>query len=461
MAHSKPLTSPRLLVGRWWNAPFVPFILSLWHLKSDPFFHYSSHHFYCFTLLKMARTRNCNVVDSVEVGQRLVLSNEATICASFHNFADLPHEKGDYTESPVLQCHGHSWTIRIYPGRPSWTIRTYPGGGCLSDESSLFADLRCKSRPSAGLKTEFFVSVGSIIGDRCAIHTFTKESNTYGYPKFASRERVLATNSEYLKNGTLNVYMDIKVYLDPSDIVIWTPRRKTLHTDLLKILESGEGSDITFRVGDEAIQGHKTLLSAGATALAQLVEGVSNGHELSIDGVEPSTFRAFLHFLYSNTLPTGFGTDDMDVMMALVEMASRFGCVSLKLFAELQLVKAGVLVENAVEFLLFADSHCCALLREEALKFCVTNLSAVKASSGWAKLKESLALLDELIGAVIATTTSTPNPQHGPTSSTDYEGMPVWMLRSKLDLHDLDLDGTREMLIQRLQARDAVRVPSP
>jgi hypothetical protein len=79
--------------------------------------------------------------------------------------------------------------------------------------------------------------------------------------------------------------------------------------------------------------------------------------------------------------------------MDLIEMANRFGCISLKLFAESELVKADfLLVENICEILLFADSHCCALLREEEIKFCVINLSAVKASPGWCKLKEMSSL---------------------------------------------------------------------
>ena len=56
------------------------------------------------------------IVASVEVGKPKVLSEKHTIQASFHDFESLPHEKGNYTRSPEMSCHGQPWKIIIYPG---------------------------------------------------------------------------------------------------------------------------------------------------------------------------------------------------------------------------------------------------------------------------------------------------------------------------------------------------------
>ena len=57
------------------------------------------------------------VVDEVRFGdQEGVASEWKTIRAVFPNFAELPSERGDQTDSPVLKCHGLKWTIEIFPG---------------------------------------------------------------------------------------------------------------------------------------------------------------------------------------------------------------------------------------------------------------------------------------------------------------------------------------------------------
>jgi hypothetical protein len=124
-----------------------------------------------------------------------------------------------------------------------------------------------------------------------------------------------------------------------------------------------------------------------------------------------------------------------------LEVADRFGCSGLKLLAESEIVKAGVNVKNAAELLLFADAHCCALLREAAFNVCVANAANLKCSAGWTQLKESPELLAELFVAATAS----------PTSESDLDMMKVATLRQKLEEKNLDVDGTREMLIQRLK----------
>ena len=135
----------------------------------------------------------------------------------------------------------------------------------------------------------------------------------------------------------------------------------------------------------------------------------------------------------------------MDDPREVLKVANRFGCSSLKLIAEAEIVKAGIDAENAAELLMFADAHSCALLREAALEFCLAHPSDIRNSEGWKQLKESSELLAELVGA-------------SPTQFSDdgeYDTMRVATLREKLDEKDLEVDGTRETLIRRLKEADA------
>ena len=40
---------------------------------------------------------------------------EERVQVHFHNFADLPQEKGRGLISPFLNCGGHAWSLTLYP----------------------------------------------------------------------------------------------------------------------------------------------------------------------------------------------------------------------------------------------------------------------------------------------------------------------------------------------------------
>jgi hypothetical protein len=69
----------------------------------------------------------------------------------------------------------------------------------------------------------------------------------------------------------------------------------------------------------------------------------------------------------------------------------------------------------------------------------------VKTSPEWAKLRESTALLDEQMGVVFI------HKKRSDSDERDCKRMCVLSLRRKLDERGLDVDGSREMLICRLE----------
>jgi hypothetical protein len=68
-----------------------------------------------------------------------------------------------------------------------------------------------------------------------------------------------------------------------------------------------------------------------------------------------------------------------------------------KLAAEAELAESGITVDTATELILLADGKTCALLKETAINCFASNTMAVMTSPGWAKIRESAALMAELM----------------------------------------------------------------
>jgi hypothetical protein len=133
-------------------------------------------------------------------------------------------------------------------------------------------------------------------------------------------------------------------------------------------------------------------------------------------------------------------------------VANRFGCKGLKLAAEAELVDSGITVDTGAELVLLGDAKNCALLKEAAIAFFAANLTSVMSSPGWANIRVSAALLAEIMD-VLASNNQSSAPVDG-SDKKDYKRMCVSSLRRKLDDKGLNVDGSKEILIRRLEEED-------
>lgn len=132
--------------------------------------------------------------------------------------------------------------------------------------------------------------------------------------------------------------------------------------------------------------------------------------------------------------------DEPDVdFFAMLEVADRFGCTQMKLACEYELTTAVLNESNAADMLVFADAHNCAQLREAAVDIFRAKPNLVMASVGWVKVAESVDLLQELMKILAC-------------SDNEAIGSPesVSELRKQLYEKGLDVDGSLEMLVDRL-----------
>jgi speckle-type POZ protein len=274
-----------------------------------------------------------------------------------------------------------------------------------------------------------------------------RNGKTWGLSDFLPRADVLDPSKGFLVNGNLTIEVDIAVFVDK--LPAFRPKN-TLELDMMKILESAEESgDVTFQIGPEEFSAHRHILAARAPELAAVAEDCSPETPIPIQGVTPFAFRSLLRFVYGNFVP------DLEELQnearELLDVANRFGCKGLKLLAEAELVDSGITVDTAADLILIGDAKNCALLKEAAVEFFAKNSKSVKASSGWTKIRESVALMDELIEVLIVN-----KKPSGPADADEkeYKRLCVSTLRLKLDEMGLDVDGSKDMLISRLEQQE-------
>ena len=221
-----------------------------------------------------------------------------------------------------------------------------------------------------------------------------------------------------------------------------------------KVLELSceENSDVVFQVGDRTFHCLSGLLQVRAPELYALASEYDKSTPIPITGVCPDTFHLLILTVYGGDIPDDKKT--FDELKALISAADRFGSTKSKHLAEHELVTSNSIgVDNVAELLLFADGANCALIKEAAIACFLSNPNDVKKTEGYVKLKESPHVLEELLFA------SAEAHEKRPASPTpperDHKRMRVSDLRLKLDGKGLDVDGSREMLVSRLEEADA------
>ena len=165
---------------------------------------------------------------------------------------------------------------------------------------------------------------------------------------------------------------------------------------------------------------------------------------VSIADESPDIFRHVLHYLYGGKV----SDEDMkEHAKDIIDAADKYGVVGLKLEAEASLVTATTITfDSAIDNLLYADGKNCALLKETVLDFIADNGKE-------AAKKLSFEHVPSTVIPYLLTAMSKGNDTDGETTSTenDLSAMRVNALRKMLHEKGLDVDGSREMMIARLE----------
>ncbi|CAL5070110.1 unnamed protein product [Urochloa decumbens] len=130
-----------------------------------------------------------------------------------------------------------------------------------------------------------------------------------------------------------------------------------LHQDLARMLKDGDSADVTIDVGGKLFPAHRCLLAARSPVFKAEFFGPmkkSPADHIKIDDVEPTIFKALLHFIYTDSVPECCsGTDDNVTLQHLLVAADQYGVDRLRITCEAMLCRGiDVLTDPRTQFTL-------------------------------------------------------------------------------------------------------------
>lgn len=356
----------------------------------------------------------------------------------FEGFESLPIGDRDHVESDIVDdSHGYAWRLRLCPG-----------GDSESEDGMIRLDLEIVGEKDVCVNFSFIIrdARGRVYYEEHRARNIlfkAGEDIAWGCPDFIKRFEILDKTNNILLNGSLLI--DVLIQVKPDLNSFHTPT-SPLAKNMLKLLENEDDTDVTFKVKRTIIPAHKIVLKANASILFGFCEGSKKGTHIVIKDVIPKIFRIIIRYAYGGEIP------GLDIILAgdngedIIDAADRYGIVGLKLAVERALVESLVIDSSTVaKWLIFADSKNCPLLKEQATAYFVSRSKDILNHESSKELKESPKLLTELMREIYETANI--------DSRFDNSGrnMSVDELRKKLDEKDLDVDGSKEMLVSRLE----------
>ncbi|CAL1404528.1 unnamed protein product [Linum trigynum] len=243
-------------------------------------------------------------------------------------------------------------------------------------------------------------------------YTLKYRGSMWGYKRFF--RRAMLETSDYLKNDCLKINCTVGVVVSAVDCSrlhsIQVPE-SDIGAHFGTLLETMEGSDVTFNVAGEKFEAHKLVLAARSPLFrSKFFDCAEESEEIVITDLEPDVFKAILHFIYRDTLTEDVGNTassssslssiSESLTAKLLAAADRYGLDRLRLMCESHLCK-DISVASVARILALADSHHATELKAVCLKFAAENLAAVMRSDGFEYLKENCPTLQsELLKTV-------------------------------------------------------------
>ena len=356
---------------------------------------------------------------------------------TIQGFAALPDKEH---ATPPIFCHGHRWCILFYPNGDATDKKKFVDGTIYV---SVF--LRCDDAENG--ETESFrakplLRFGPDLskGFGNPLPSFSKETPAYGWFGSFTRDQILrACNAD----GSLPVKVDLQV--DERDIVSWKPAPSMLRK-IANLYETKAATDIDFVfAGGHRIKAHRFILAAHDSHLGGLSDDDSSGTtEIHLTGEDPRLFEIIIRFLYTESLPEDF--DDQADAISVLKLADKHGFADLKMLMEARISESKDIIteESAVEILIVAESHNCALLKEAAMKVVVDEMPHIIGKNGW----DDLLQWPDLANEVFNTQAKRSRPDE---NADDLDRLGVSALRSRAADAGLEVDGSREVLIKRLK----------
>ncbi|KAJ1693900.1 hypothetical protein LUZ63_010598 [Rhynchospora breviuscula] len=271
--------------------------------------------------------------------------------------------KDYYISSDIFSIGGYNWNIEYYPF-----------GYMTDDEHYVAFIIRLVSNvKDLAVKVNFTVLAQD--GKSSSNFEFPNKiengvAQPWHLPYYMRREKL--EEPKFLNGDSFTVRCTIEVFNDEIKIHCFEIPPSNLSQQLTSLLETGEGADVSFKVGRDTIHAHKSILAARSPVFKAQLFGPMKGMKnktIKVKDMEASTFKAMLHFIYSQSesLPEfeelkGNRAASIAVAQNLLVAANRYGLVRLKFVCEIELYKF-INEDNLGDTLAFAEEHNCSLLK--------------------------------------------------------------------------------------------------
>lgn len=170
-------------------------------------------------------------------------------------------------------------------------------------------------------------------------------------------------------------------------------QKSVLHSsyksDMRKLINNDEFSDVVFIVEGQAIHAHRAILSARSEHFrAMFASGMRESREetIHLQQLRLPVFLALLEFMYADNV-----TGNPHIAIELYAAADLYTLDRLKKICE-ALVHRAINVDNAATFLQAADELNCDRLRHICVSFIVRHFDTVTKTQGFANLSRDLIL---------------------------------------------------------------------
>ncbi|XP_073354919.1 BTB/POZ and MATH domain-containing protein 1-like [Aegilops tauschii subsp. strangulata] len=281
----------------------------------------------------------------------------------------MGHDLDSCIRSGIFSVGGHDWAILFYPDG-------FNGYGL--DYISVYLILlsnNFKLRASCDMRL-----VDQYTGFPFSVHkTELRTFSSGDFTNFAPETPYFMRRSEfegspYLKDDRLTIECTVTVFKMPhvtetkSFPKIDMPQ-PDMTENVSKLLEEMTGFDVSFIVGGETIEAHRFVLAMRSPVFkAELYGSMQEarlGECITIKDIQPAVFKALLHFIYTDSLPTG---EDTEVIRLLLVAADRYAMDRLKLVCQ-SILCEDLNVDTITTTLAFADRHNCHQLKDACLEF--------------------------------------------------------------------------------------------
>ena len=301
---------------------------------------------------------------------------------------------GKYMSSDTFTVGGYKWAIYFYPD-----------GKNAEDNSQYVSLFIALASDGTDVRALFELTMLDQSGrGRHKVHshfdralesgpyTLKYRGSMWGYKRFFRRATL--ETSDFLKDDTRPLTCTVGVVVTETEgpkqpVTIPIPPSQ-MGTDFEKLLYAEEGCDVSFDVGGEIISAHKVILAARSDVMKVMLYGPLRDRRegsIPVTDIEPQVFKALLHFIYTDNVPSTGGTSvgslpnsgppPFTPFMAqhLLAAADRYGLERLRLICESKLCET-VDADTVATTLALAEQHNATRLKQVCLSFAAMNLAS-------------------------------------------------------------------------------------